>query len=287
MIFDKWKKEYWKGVIIAIGVCMLMVSFILLSLKFTTSFTEKDHTLIAIKILLLLFMIGIGIYLTGKGVELALEIMKIERGQTKKQDNGENENLQKNGQEEMIRSIYEQNWEHMRHIETERYWFLNVYALVLGAIISGILVSDKGWGEFLPYVLLFLFFFSLIWSFMTLKLNIEYSRIRKQNKALLEYYDRKGELLKYMHLPIGAEIKGKTILHHLFSVGNLAWIFYALVASISLGFFSYTYANNHVKNVLEVVLSPYFYVPFSITLFLLILVHEWLWKKWRKTKWGN
>jgi len=213
-------------------------------------------------------------------VELALEIMKIERGQMKKQEKGERKNRQKNRQEEMIRSIYEENWEHMRHIETERYWFLNVYALVLGAIVSGILMSDKSWEEFLPYILLFLFFFSLIWSFMTLKLNIEYSRIRKQNKALLEeYYD---ELLEYMHLPIGAEIKGKTIFHHLFSVGSLAWIFYALVASTSLGFLFYlTYANNHVKNILEIVLSPYFYVPFSITLFLLTLVHEWLWKKWR------
>ncbi|MCD6133884.1 MAG: hypothetical protein J7J16_06210 [Deltaproteobacteria bacterium] len=53
---------------IAIGVIMLIASFYFSwsSWKSANSFAEKDHTLIAVKILFLLFMIGIGTYLTGK-----------------------------------------------------------------------------------------------------------------------------------------------------------------------------------------------------------------------------
>ena len=43
---------------------------------------------------------------------------------------------------ENLRELLRQYWNHYRHIETERYWFMSVYAAVVGVLLGIIFKTD-------------------------------------------------------------------------------------------------------------------------------------------------
>ena len=42
-----------------------------------------------------------------------------------------------------LRTLLEQHWLHCRHVETERAWFMNVYALITGGVVTYAFTTDK------------------------------------------------------------------------------------------------------------------------------------------------
>lgn len=44
--------------------------------------------------------------------------------------------MQEKAREELLKSIYEQHWLHARHIENERLWFTNIFALIVAGLLA-------------------------------------------------------------------------------------------------------------------------------------------------------
>lgn len=70
----------------------------------------------------------------------------------------------------LLATIYEQHWLHARHVENERLWFTNVYAIVLAGALS--LLSEHVSLEFNVAVLSFLMLLSLIGILFSLKVKL-------------------------------------------------------------------------------------------------------------------
>ena len=49
------------------------------------------------------------------------------------------ENLQDNNTMANLRTLLEQHWDHARHLESERAWFMNAYAVVIGGVLAFII----------------------------------------------------------------------------------------------------------------------------------------------------
>jgi len=101
-------------------------------------------------------------------------------------------------QAENLRRVYEQNWLHARHIENERLWFTNIYAVVMAASLA--LMSEKG---LIWPLATFLLILSLLGFFMCYALRgpfIQHSRMSEiilrrewQLKDYSVFYSRKEQ----------------------------------------------------------------------------------------------
>jgi hypothetical protein len=77
-----------------------------------------------------------------------------------------------------------QNWLHARHLETERLWFTNIYAIVVAGSLAFLGQFDIGK---YPYLIMFLFIFSLLGLLVTLKVNHEYGNEMQALKKTLDH----------------------------------------------------------------------------------------------------
>ncbi|MBA7663370.1 hypothetical protein ES703_71410 [subsurface metagenome] len=130
--------------------------------------------------------------------------------------------------EKLFVEILKENWQHARHIETERMWFVNIFAAIIVGTIA--YLSEVGL-EVLPLIILIVF--ALFCLLVTIKLNIAFAThmkaiesIFKDKKLLL---GDKKEWRTYMGMP---SRKGK--IWKILSVAKLTVFFYSL-AIIVLG----------------------------------------------------
>ena len=72
----------------------------------------------------------------------------------------------------LLQTILQQNWENVRHIKNERLTFTNIYAIVTAGALS-LLNTVKGQGRAEIFLLLFLWFFSIIGLLTSLRLKEE------------------------------------------------------------------------------------------------------------------
>ncbi len=84
----------------------------------------------------------------------------------------------------MLQSIFQQNWENVRHIKNERLTFTNIYAVITAGTLS-LLNTVKGQGRAELFVLLFLWFFSIIGLLTSLRLKDELEECLRNIENLL------------------------------------------------------------------------------------------------------
>lgn len=155
---------------------------------------------------------------------------------------------------ELLKSVYEQHWLHARHVENERLWFTNIFALIVAGLLAFLgTTEDK---ELLPqfaiYVGYFIFILSLLGYFVCLTWRAPFVEHTTLANKLLE----DSQLKKYIPYTSKAyrRIKIGWITAH-----ELFLYFYALMASG--GLFLLLYAG------LE---KPYWWI--SIILFFILCV---------------
>ncbi|MFC1983179.1 hypothetical protein ACFLV5_05310, partial [Chloroflexota bacterium] len=79
--------------------------------------------------------------------------------------------------------LMKENWRHARHVETERMWFANLYAVILVALFA--YIGEKGMT--IP-PLAALLVISVVWLLITVKLNASFA---KHIKSVQNIFDDK------------------------------------------------------------------------------------------------
>lgn len=69
-----------------------------------------------------------------------------------------------------LRELLIQHWQHYRHIETERYWFMSVYAAVVGVLLGIIFKTDLTTDKIYDiWLLVFLIVLTIIGSLINVR----------------------------------------------------------------------------------------------------------------------
>lgn len=84
----------------------------------------------------------------------------------------------------MLLAIFQQNWENVRHIKNERLTFSSFFAVINVGALS-LLNTIKGQGRAEVFLLLFLWFFSIIGLLTSLRLKAELEECLENIEALL------------------------------------------------------------------------------------------------------
>lgn len=93
----------------------------------------------------------------------------LEQDQTK----AESEILEPIKDPELFRDFVEQNWNHIRHLETIRLWTTNTYAFIIGGVLAfASAIPDKVLKVFLLIVLLFIAVLGVLMN-LRIKANVE------------------------------------------------------------------------------------------------------------------
>jgi len=132
---------------------------------------------------------------------------------------------------ENLRRVYEQNWLHARHVENERLWFTNIYAVVMAG--SLILMSETGLIWSLASFLLILSFLGFCMCHALRIAHVQHSRmadiISSREWQLRDYsffYPSReqsgGKLYK------SGEVRSKFV-----SLNEIFYLFYMLGAFVS------------------------------------------------------
>jgi len=131
-------------------------------------------------------------------------------------------------------SILKENWLHARHVEIERRWFANIYAIIIVALSA--YMGESGVDVLPLYALLII---SIVWLCITLKQNAEF---RNHINAIQNIFNNekitlgeKGEWRIYMGMPLSA----KGGIYKVFRVSNLLVLFYSLISIASISFIIY------------------------------------------------
>jgi hypothetical protein len=83
----------------------------------------------------------------------------------------------------LFATIYQQNWENIRHIKSERIWFMNTYALISAGALS-LLQNVRGDAVLQLSLLLFMCLFSLIGLLTSLRLKAELEECLEKVQAM-------------------------------------------------------------------------------------------------------
>ncbi len=130
--------------------------------------------------------------------------------------------------DELLKSIYEQHWLHARHVENERLWFTNIFALIVAGLLSFLATVDR---QLLPlfaiYAGCFIFILSMLGYFLCLSWRapfVEHTTLANQvlkDLELKRYAPYTSQVWKRIKL-------GWITAHELFLY------FYALMASMAV-----------------------------------------------------
>jgi len=124
------------------------------------------------------------------------------------------------------REMLKLHWEHYRHIETERYWFMSVYAATIGAILTITLKSTDaipGWDQ----NLIIIFLMGL--SFIGFLINLRWSQALKHFATNIE------KISKTLSVTANFEVPSKGV-WKILSTKNLFPAFYFFVLIVLMVF---------------------------------------------------
>lgn len=106
-------------------------------------------------------------------------------------------NEEKEPTEQSLKIAFEQNWLHARHLENERLWFTNIYAIIVAGIL--VVLGSLGFDKFSQffYLILFLDILSILGIIVVIKTNAEFSNHMTAIKKIID----KLNLGKFMGFP--------------------------------------------------------------------------------------
>ena len=159
-----------------------------------------------------------------------------------------------------LRSVYEQNWLHARHVENERLWFTNIYLVAVGVLLA--YTFGRNANCFWPWpILVPVFIFSMLGFFMCHHMSIPFL-----------YHSRIADIIQIREwqLPYNYfyRINGKDPSKFGSFSAIFHW-FYILMSSFSIGFLIHDLLHNWYIAV----------VAGLICLGALFAVHECIFKK--------
>lgn len=76
--------------------------------------------------------------------------------------------------EDLIKSIFEQHWLQIRHIESERLWFTNIYAAIMAGVLAFITKGAEISLEFYAPLLFFLILLTIIGIIIVVRLGLAF-----------------------------------------------------------------------------------------------------------------
>jgi len=122
------------------------------------------------------------------------------------------------------REMLRLQWEHYRHIETERYWFMSVYSAIIGAILAITLKSSDTisiWDQNLITI------FLILLTFIGFLINVRWSQ------ALNHFATNIETVSKDLKVPVNFEVTAKGV-WNIFRTKNLfpAFYFFLLIVFI-------------------------------------------------------
>ena len=100
-----------------------------------------------------------------------------------------------NDKRDLVRAIYEQHWLHMRHVENQRLWFTNIFAILCGGsliVMRGGLFDEANWP-----IIGFLMVLSLIGLFFCLRIQSVFNAHNSVAELILKRYGLEHYLAKY------------------------------------------------------------------------------------------
>lgn len=100
-----------------------------------------------------------------------------------------------NDKRDLVRAIYEQHWLHIRHVENQRLWFTNIFAILCGgsfALMRGGLFDKVNWP-----IVGFLMVLSLIGFVFCLRIQGVFNAHKSVAELILRRYGLKHYLAKY------------------------------------------------------------------------------------------
>ena len=119
-------------------------------------------------------------------------------------------------------ATYEQNWLHIRHVETQRMLSLNAYVAILVAVIYAL--SRQEGTVFNPYAIVVLFFFSILNFVIAIKIEA----------VIQDYVARNSQIADALNTP---QLAGARVRKGIWAAIRLGWLFPAFyaIAAIVLG----------------------------------------------------
>ena len=130
---------------------------------------------------------------------------------------------------ELLKSIYEQHWLHARHVENERLWFTNIFALIVAGLLAFLATTNNGvLSESARYAGYFILILSIVGYVFCLTLRAPFVAHTEKAKKLLE----DSRLLEYD--PYQPEEIYRIIKIGWLSTHELFLYFYALMAGGAL-----------------------------------------------------
>lgn len=171
---------------------------------------------------------------------------------------------------ELLKSVYEQHWLHARHVENERLWFTNIFALIVAGLLAFLgTVEDKELlSLFAIYAGCFIFILSMLGYFLCLTWRapfVEHTTLARkmlEDLSLKEYAPYTTEAYK--------KLKGKIAANKLFLY------FYAFMAGGALFLLLYVGVGRMEK-------CPYLWVSIAVSVIVFLVLYL-LWRVWFKKK---
>jgi len=170
---------------------------------------------------------------------------------------------------DLLKTAFEQNWEHARYVLMERMGFTSIYAAIMAGVLAFISQSGKSIATYIPLIVL-LIMFSIMGLIVTIKLNLEFHQH-------ITYAIEIAKVLKlenYMGIPLGmyGRIRGKKLLPSLFSVSAMFLLFYLLSLFTLIALIAHVFIN------LSISIALIIFLLFAFLLFLII--YEWQRRKY-------
>lgn len=127
--------------------------------------------------------------------------------------------------------VYEQNWVHVRHIESSRMVYLNVYVAILSAVFYAF-TSEKVDYKYLVYIVSFLLVFSIINYLLSIKMEA----------VIADYVGKNGKIVSLLKMEDYAGLRVKGGMWKFIRLKHLLPVFYAgmslaLVVFIGVGIY--------------------------------------------------
>jgi len=100
-----------------------------------------------------------------------------------------------NDKRDLVKAIYEQHWLHIRHVENQRLWFTNIFAILCGgsfALMHGGLFDEANWP-----IVGFLMVLSLFGFVFCLRIQDVFEAHKRVAGLILERYGLEHYLAKY------------------------------------------------------------------------------------------
>jgi hypothetical protein len=155
---------------------------------------------------------------------------------------------------ELIKSIFEQQWLHVRHVENERLWFTNIYAAIMAGVLAFISKgSEETSFEFYMPLLLFLILLSVIGIIVIMRLGLAFYQHAAYVLVIAETF-RVGQYVECLWRWRVYQKKKRSFWDAIFTVASMFLLFYMVSLGGLLAMVIYVYIKSAILSILVIMM---------------------------------